>query len=167
MTDVLPLPQQISRIPGELGRHVGRVGVIDKLRELRKKYARVLAEMNTRFKCLHCGVDYYPRDNLVRRSCFMHPGRLLYGSSGVREWSCCGSDAGIIGCVSCMHAYRPAIKESIMRDPLHSVVEIPVEVFTYKLVDFNPAIIEDYPEGSASMEKDKPGNFYHIRRVVF
>lgn len=53
-----------------------------------------------------------------------------------------------------------------MRDPLHSYAEIPIEIFDFKLVNFNAGIIEDYPHGGPSYEKDKAGKFYHIRRVV-
>jgi hypothetical protein len=166
MAAVLPVPQQISRIPAEVARHVGRASVIDVHKELLKKYSRTITILNTRTICIHCGASYLPRENFISRACWMHTGRLRYNVHGLREWSCCQNPADISGCVSCMHTDKLAIRESITRDPLHSFVEIPIEMFDFKLVSFNPAIVEDYPEGGPSVEKDKTGKYYHIRRVV-
>lgn len=47
----------------------------------------------------------------------------------------------------------------------NSYTEIPIEVFDFKLVDFEPSMIEDYPRGGPSLE-GKDGKFYHIRRVA-
>lgn len=166
MAATVLLPQQISRIPAELSRHVGRASVIDVHKELRKKYARFISTMNTRTSCLHCGAGYFPRDNFMTRGCWMHPGRLQYIAPGIREWSCCGSSADILGCVSCTHTNSPAIKQSILHDPLHSIVEVPMEVIDFRVVASNPSMIEDYPDGAPSNDKERPGKFYHIRRVA-
>lgn len=166
MAATMLLPQQISRIPAELARHVGRASVVDVHKELNKKYARFIAKLNTRTTCLHCGANFYPRDNLTTRGCWMHPGRIIYPLSGVREWSCCGNSYDILGCIPCMHADVPAIKDSILRDPLHSIAEVPTEVLDFRLVNYSVDMIEDYPEGGPSYYKDRPGKFYHIRRVA-
>jgi hypothetical protein len=161
----LPPPRQIQRIPHAISRHIDRSSVLDVRKELMRKYAGFLGRVDALTTCVICGGRYRPRTNLLARECFMHTGRLVYGSHGVQQWTCCGNIKDITGCVSCMHTNNEAIKRSIVSDWSNSYTEIPTEILDFKLVDFEPKMVEDYPRGGPSFE-GKDGKFYHIRRVA-
>lgn len=152
----------MDSIPPHLSRHLtGVTNLIEHHRQLRGRYAALIRQSGELRTCIQCDNRYRPRDNMRARECWMHSGHIVEG----RLWSCCGSPRDILGCISCMHTDSQAILMSMHRDPFNSYLELPAEVLDFGLVPFNPKIVENYPEGSASLEQ-RDGIFHHIRRVV-
>lgn len=134
-------------------------------KEVKRKYALLVEKAHTWTVCVQCGEQYKPAENMIQRTCWMHPGALKPHPFFGGIWTCCGAHERITGCVSCMHTDSPALLESMIADPTNSFVELPQEALDFALVRFNPRIIENYPEGGRSIE-GRRGKFYHIRRVV-
>jgi len=64
-----------------------------------------------------------------------------------------------------MHTDDVSIRESMTREPLDSIVEVPMEIIDLELVRCNKLLINDYPGGGPSIEK-RERKFYHINRVA-
>lgn len=144
-------------------RHLGEEQDIEKFyRHVTAKYTNLVKMAYSKHTCLQCGEEYKPLTNLQRRNCWMHTGVFRHSTGA---WSCCNNPRDIIGCVSCMHTDSSAILVAMHNDPHNSYAELPQEALDFALVPFNPNIVEDFPEGSRSLE-GRTGKFYHIRRVV-
>lgn len=147
-------------------RHVGDGEDIQEVyNEVKRQYAVFVEQAEAVTTCLQCGERYRPKENMIRRSCWMHSGTLKPHPTLGGIWTCCGNAANITGCVSCMHTDKQAILESMHTDPFNSFAELPQEALDFGLVRFSAGIIENYPEGGRSLE-NRHGMFYHIRRVV-
>ena len=153
-------------VPPEMARHMGKAKDLVKFyNDMRQRYDSLVNRAHTWTTCLQCGERYRPVENLQRRNCYLHTGEYRSHTVGYGAWTCCGSPRDIVGCVSCMHTENPAILESMHDGTFESMLEMPQDALDFRLLRFNANIVEDYPEGSASIE-GRTGKFYHIRRVV-
>lgn len=149
-----------------MARHLGKEkDLVRFYHDLRSRYSSVVKRAHAWTTCLQCGERYRPVENLQRRNCFLHTGEYRPHPIGFGVWTCCNGPRDIVGCVSCMHTDNEAILESMHDGTFESMLEMPQDALDFCLIRFNPHIVEDYPEGGASIE-GRSGKFYHIRRVV-
>lgn len=157
-------PPQISHLAPEISRHLERKSLVERRDEVRQQYAAFFDRIQNPTKCVACNTIYLPLDNFKRKGCRIHTKNLIF-YQGRYVWECCGNEDVHRGCVSCMHTDNVDIRESMERDPAESIVEIAMEIIDLELVICNKNMINDYRDGSPSIEK-RPGKFYHINRIA-